>query len=103
MKFQTLLPISYLLTSETMNSVTGDDNIGNRKQCLKFHWIFKQLKNSKTTSEGVIIKIMHLVVRNTLVSEISCLTENGKTCLYLVGQKILLFPLTSQDFLGVGW
>ncbi len=27
--------------------------IGNRKQCLKLYWIFKQLKNSKTTSEGV--------------------------------------------------
>ena len=27
--------------------------IGNRKQCLKIQWIFKQLKNSKTTSEGV--------------------------------------------------
>ena len=27
--------------------------IGNRKQSLKLHWIFKQLKNSKTTSEGV--------------------------------------------------
>ena len=27
--------------------------IGNRKQCLKSQWIFKQLKNSKTTSEGV--------------------------------------------------
>ncbi len=27
-------------------------HIGNRKQCLKLHWIFKQLKNSKITSEG---------------------------------------------------
>ena len=24
-------------------------------ECLKLHWIFKQLKKSKTTSEGVII------------------------------------------------
>ncbi len=31
--------------------------IGNSKQCLKFHWIFKQLKKSKTTSEGVIIHL----------------------------------------------
>ncbi len=28
--------------------------IGNRKQCLKFHWISKQLKNSKATSEAVL-------------------------------------------------
>ena len=26
----------------------------NRKQCLKLHWIFKQFKNSKTTSEVVV-------------------------------------------------
>ncbi len=31
--------------------------MGNRKQFLNLHWIFKQLKNSKIPSEGVINEI----------------------------------------------
>ena len=70
-EFQTLLPISYLSSSVTEIKKTCDlfhflfdrlfttfsllQRLTNRKQYLKFHWIFKQLKKSKTTSEGVTV------------------------------------------------
>ncbi len=71
MKFQTLLPISYLPSSVTeikkpvtsfidspkyRISISDRDTVSggwNRKQCVKFNWISKQLKKSTTTSEGV--------------------------------------------------
>ena len=40
--------------------------IGNRKQCLKFHWIFKQLKNSKTSSESVKYQIRNICTVESL-------------------------------------
>ncbi len=62
MQFQTpnemqdyLFAVCVRLSVQKCSWVQEDDmQIGNRKQCMKFHWIFKQLKNSKTTSEGVI-------------------------------------------------
>ncbi len=52
MQFQTLLSTTYFLFVNLCNDDDRGRKIGNRKYCMKFHWIFKQIKNSKTTPEG---------------------------------------------------
>ncbi len=46
--------IFYLIIFSQLFHCCRGWQIGNRKQCMKLHWNYKQLKNSKTTSEGII-------------------------------------------------
>ncbi len=52
-----------------------DSYIGNRKQCLKFHWISKQLKNSKATSGAVVHDFLIGNLRNHVTCFFSVLDE----------------------------
>ncbi len=55
--------------------------IGNRKQCLKFHWISKQRKNSKATSEAVLYVLYFL-----------------NNCTLIISQMQLMFTVHVQVF-----
>ena len=79
MQFQTMLPISYLSTSSTK---------GNRTQCLKFYWIFKQLKNSKTTSEGVTFLFsLYVILTYNYIIEVLFFRLLNADCLRTMGMR----------------
>ena len=81
-----------------MNEVTGffqSQRMTNRKQCLKFHWTFKQLKNSKTTSEGV-LRDLHVIASLSSSHE-----HNENTPYYLAVGYYIIFHMSVQPIMYI--